>query len=57
MRFFIFPIIIWCVGIFIALSFWWGIASLAASGIKALSNNCDKNYKIEKVLAGDWFCE
>lgn len=34
----------------------WVVGSALTSGIKALSDSCDTRYKVEAVLAGDWFC-
>jgi hypothetical protein len=35
----------------------WVVGSVVTSGVKAGTKNCGKTYKIERVLAGDWFCE
>lgn len=35
----------------------WVVASAITSGIKAVSDDCGKTYKVEVVLGGDWFCE
>lgn len=34
----------------------WVIASAATSGIKALTDNCGTEYRVEAVVSGDWFC-
>lgn len=38
------------------VSIMWTIGSTITSGIKALTNNCDKKYPVELVLHGHWFC-
>jgi len=35
----------------------WVIPSAVTSGIKAVSNSCEKTYPVEKVWSGNWFCE
>ena len=35
----------------------WGGASAVTSGVKKLSDECGKTYFVEKVVAGNWFCE
>ena len=42
---------------FLVTSGSWFIVSLATSAIKAETKNCDKTYKIERFVSGDWFCE
>lgn len=32
------------------------VGSIVTSGIKALSNSCGKQYWIEWLINGDWFC-
>lgn len=34
----------------------WLIFSLLTSGLKTLSDNCDKTFVIEPVVSGNWFC-
>jgi len=34
----------------------WITASALTSGIKALSDSCGKEYPIERIVSGDWFC-
>ena len=34
----------------------WLVPSLITSGVKAISNSCDKTYIVEKVLLGNLFC-
>jgi len=40
----------------IKLVIFWAIASLLLSAGKSFTGNCNTNYKIEAVLAGDWLC-
>ena len=35
----------------------WGIISLATSGIKTHTGDCDKRYQIEKFVNGSLFCK
>lgn len=43
-------------GFIIQATIWWVIASAVTSGVKAVSDDCGTEYKIESVVAGDWFC-
>lgn len=45
--------------IFLVLTFkLWLFGSLGVSAVKALSNNCGKEYPVEiYVINGNWFCE
>lgn len=49
----IFLIIFVLIGNFIAF---WLIGSAVTSGVKSISDDCGKTYRVEKVLAGNWFC-
>lgn len=35
----------------------WGLISIATSGLKTHSGDCDKKYQIEKFVNGSLFCE
>lgn len=38
------------------LLIFWVVASAGTSLIKIAKDDCDKRYKIESVVSGDWFC-
>lgn len=50
----------WCMAVILAVGLFlakiWLVGSLLTSGVKSLSSNCQKEYPVEVVLSGNWFC-
>ena len=53
---FFFKILVVITTLFVIFLNLWVIPSAITSGIKAISHDCDKTYRVEVVWNGNWFC-